>query len=371
MSLQAVFQNLKDLGGITLPSLAATALYRLGSGRSMEQRGLSEGPAKVANVILGSLAGGITLYKLGQFCLREKRDSSKTPLQKVTNIVLMTTQVAAVLGVCLCVAKPLPSTSVFELHIRIDARQRNGSCKGQETLLVLQSSPHLPEHIVFEPSQLRSSISNGVCSAKSFEFANNAIRTCSTKSALEVDDCLRKVVESSKTILPKHRDRQVAFNCVTIDRIVPDHMVRKMQALANFHDLHVSPIHPVLPSGKEGSSVDAGMASLCTFLDQPKETRPSLEMYIFRDIIYNPAARKLEKFGHTTALAVTPDKLIYHDPASDGGFFIGPRTPAVLSAIQKGLQANRDEYKFSELGVFKLDFRENGAPVQEAVEALS
>lgn len=248
--------------------------------------------------------------------------------------------------------------SFWKKHVPISSKGRDGPCDGNEALQKLQSSKHLPEGIRFDRGLLAPNLSFGNCSASTLNFVKAVLEQCPNKAEKEL--CLSSVMRKFQYPDELSRSHQSAFNTIVVEEIGSDPIRDKVQALLNLHDLEITRAVPETVSLREQAPPKMVMEQLADRVGQGASFA-DFDVYVIRGINPNPYARKLENWGHTTALLMSNDLVAYYDPAKDGGLFVGPRRDSRwVSAITEGLQADRDAYHLLSHRIFQVAFRGKG-----------
>jgi len=248
--------------------------------------------------------------------------------------------------------------SFWKKHVPIGSIGRDGPCDGEGVLEVLQNSPHLPSGIHFNRESLSPYLRFGNCSASTLGFVKEAIVQCSHESEQSPELCLSSVMKGFQYPSKEIRDHQSAFNTIIVDKIGEDPVRDKIQALANLHDLEISRAIPQESFLMEKIRPTLVMEELSSVVNRDSLSS-GLDCYVVRGINHNPNARKLENFGHTTAIFVSDEVIGYYDPARDGGLYMGPRNDARWSsAIAEGLERDASTYEFSSYRIFQVEPRD-------------
>ncbi len=169
----------------------------------------------------------------------------------------------------------------------------SGDCDAEEahrTFEVLQKNNPSP-HVAFEKSYLTNYISRfngGTCSAMSLDFADNVYTQC--PESKDQIDCIKKIASKYQTSGKQFRNRQAAFNAITVTNPKQEDLVReKMSSLASFYGFNitdrVSSFHDASPGVFLGRAI------------KPKDNH------------------KLEAFGHSIVFVKLPgDQSVMYDP---------------------------------------------------------
>lgn len=194
------------------------------------------------------------------------------------------------------------------MHFKGSQHGCSGPADGQKIFQTLKSLPS--PFIDFKEEYFNSTyVEGGTCTAMSLDIAAKIENICppkKAKNAFQFSQCIEEIAfnyASSKQIF---RDRQSAFNSITVSPSAPDTAIAKVQALASYHSFIVNKAAPDLSIYEQDRDI-----YLKNFMDEVNRI-PS-GTYFIRNLKLADN-QKLEEYGHSTVLIKSELGSFYYDP---------------------------------------------------------
>jgi len=182
-----------------------------------------------------------------------------------------------------------------------------GDANGREVLQKLRTLPHSFVEFreeYFDPNH----VSGGTCTAMSLDMATRIEKHCppkEVKNFREFTRFIKKISIDYSRSTKIFRDRQSAFNSISVSRKAPDPARAKVEALASYHSLAVDIAAPNL-----SISIDK-VNYIKNFIKEVDQV--STGTYLIRNLKLADN-HKLEEHGHSTLLIKTRWGSLYYDP---------------------------------------------------------
>ena len=209
----------------------------------------------------------------------------------------------------------------------------------QEVFSVI--SDKAPEGIIFKEERISPFDNAGVCSAMAFDFLTRYKNNCEADGELNKNGlCVKKFEPFYKIQTSFFMSKQQAYNTISVNNVnglsSEEIKYRKMQSLANYHNIKLVPTTKTLKL----TDIKSGKAKFKKTIDDL-----ATGTYIIRLLLPDPTLDKLELKGHTITLIKHKKFAILYDNAK-GPVLI---TSSIGSTVEKAMIIT----KYPELRLYK------------------